>query len=1037
MKPQPLFNSPKSGFNAKRESLIVRSLMVLLAFLLSEELRGQTVITVGSSGADFTTIETAYSNGIPASVAGPYVIELQTNYNPAAEVFPISLVEKTGVSAVNTVTIRPAADVVTPFQITTSELNATFFLAGADYVIIDGRPGGAGNSKFLIIENTSVNVSNFAGAIGFINDASNNVVRYCIVKGSSPYASYPGGVVAFLTSAYSTGNDNNTIQYCDITSGSSAKPITLIGSFGSSGKTNSGNIIEYNNLFDQFSTGSSGSGIHIGSFSENFVIRNNSFYETIPVTLSSSNFRTHINIRGTDANGGHEISTNYLGGNAPLCAGSAMDLDGSAGPAQVMYRGIYIEAGGSTSISVQNNVVRNISIKSSHPTPFAGIYVSSGSVDIGTVTANIIGSASTTGSISVTSYSSSANTTYGIYLSGSGTFTVSNNNIGSITATNNAPTTETAGITCIYSTGTGSVTINNNIIGSDEVSNSIWAASNPSGTDVQNTYGILAQGNGPTIVISGNTIANLRNDYSGTTDLCGTYGIGVQGTGNYSIANNKVSYLYNANGNISTTEARGLAGIYNVATGNSGSSGQHITGNTVNNLYSTYSGANAVIPVGIYFEGEFPDTKAYESNIANNYIHSIFKGSTSTSSGIAGIILNNTGTPTYIHTRNVYNNIISLGTGENDNCLIYGIYEMNSGKRTINLYFNTVYIGGTPAGNINTFAANISGSHTNNVRNIRNNLLVNSRSRTSGTGRHFAMYFGNTVGATLNYNCYYAPGTGGALGYFSFPKSSLPIINTQDANSKTYNPQFVNPGGIYPADLRVQNDSLIGSGIAISGYTTDYDGVFVRPNPPTIGAIEFNNPLPVELTSFIARVSGGRVTLLWETATEVDNYGFEIERRKVSANDDSMKVNNWHKVGFVEGHSTTNSPKYYSFEDGNIAPGRYFYRLKQIDNDGDFAYSAEVFADVNSTPSKYRLDQNFPNPFNPSTVITWAIPVDGDVKLSVFNLLGEEVAVLFKGVAKAGNYSSSFDASSLPSGVYVYRLSSGIHSSMKKMLLQK
>lgn len=1012
-----------------------RAAALFLLLSLTGVVNGQTVITVGASGANYTTIETAYGTGIPATITGAYIIELQSDYNPSDESFPITLAAKTGASASNTITIRPAAGVSSAFNITANVTTQTFTLSGADFVIIDGRPGGTGSNKYITIENSSTNNSASTNTVQFINDACNNVIRYCTVKGSVTNGAAGSGAISFSTGT-TTGNDDNTIQYCDLTAGGGGRPYAMIGANGTSAKENSGNIIEYNNFYDHFVVGATSNGIAIGQYNIGFVIRNNNFYETTTFQPSGGYTYTHISLGGTTNSYGHEVLNNYFGGKQAECGGSAMEIDGGTIPVGAVYRAITVNAGTTTPCSIQNNIIRNINLKSNSASCFGGIYVTGGSTNIGTVTGNVIGSGTGNGSVYITSYYASSNTVYGIYLSGSGTLDVRNNTVGSITAANNDPVNETVSIIGIYSSATGTTTINTNTIGSTATANSIWASSYPTGTDAQRVYGIWGAGPGATGTISGNTIANLRNDYGGTANSCGTYGIGVQSTGNYTITDNKICYLYNANGNTTTTETRGLIGILNIATGNTGTDGQHITGNTINNLYCTHATA-AVQPVGIYVKSQFVDTRDYSSNYAGNFIHSIFVASTSTSAAIMGMHLDNSGTFTYNIDRNIFNNIITLGTGENDNCLVYGIYESNTGNRRSNIYFNTVYIGGSPNGNTNTFALNIAGSSASNTRDIKNNIFINARSRTGGTGKHYAAYFGYSSGLTVNYNNYYTPGTGGTLGYYpSADKTSLPIVTGQDANSLALDPQFVNAGGIYPADFRLQNSSLDVKGVAISGYGTDYGG-FTRPAAPTMGAIEFSNPLPVELTSFTARVSGNRVTLLWETATEIDNYGFEIERKKLPVNGDFSSGSEWQKIGFVPGHTISNSPKYYLFEDIDPAPARYNYRLKQIDNDGSFTYSGEVLADLNSVPVEYSLGQNYPNPFNPSTVIPWAIPIDGHVFVSIYNLLGEEVAVLFNGEAKAGTYSSSFNASSLSSGVYIYRLTAGSHSSAKRMMLQK
>ncbi|MHC1737156.1 MAG: T9SS type A sorting domain-containing protein [Ignavibacteriaceae bacterium] len=191
-------------------------------------------------------------------------------------------------------------------------------------------------------------------------------------------------------------------------------------------------------------------------------------------------------------------------------------------------------------------------------------------------------------------------------------------------------------------------------------------------------------------------------------------------------------------------------------------------------------------------------------------------------------------------------------------------------------------------------------------------------------------------------------------------------------------------------------------------------------------------PLPVELTSFTAKFIGGKINLNWSTATEVNNFGFEVERslRTEVGNQKSE----WEKIGFVPGHGNSNSVKEYSFTDDFNHSIRY--RLKQIDNDGTFAYSKEVEV-LNSKPSTYQLSQNFPNPFNPSTVISYQLPVSAQVSLKVYDVLGNEVASLVNLQQEAGSYNVTLDASTLASGTYIYRLIAGDNVAVKKLVILK
>ncbi len=238
----------------------------------------------------------------------------------------------------------------------------------------------------------------------------------------------------------------------------------------------------------------------------------------------------------------------------------------------------------------------------------------------------------------------------------------------------------------------------------------------------------------------------------------------------------------------------------------------------------------------------------------------------------------------------------------------------------------------------------------------------------------------------------------------------------------------------------------------------------------------YNAPLPVELISFTAELIGNAIILNWQTATEINNYGFEIERQILKqASQPTRQVQNdnylWEKVGFVEGAGNSNSPKEYSFFDDKTSEvfknlggldGSIQYRLKQIDFDGKFEYSEIITVETlqaTSLPTEFALEQNYPNPFNPATTIKYSIPntviasarlaetlsrqeakqsQEMNVTLKVYDILGNEVATLVNEKKDAGSYRVNFNASNLTSGVYLYRLntSSGYTMTKKLMLLK-
>lgn len=201
--------------------------------------------------------------------------------------------------------------------------------------------------------------------------------------------------------------------------------------------------------------------------------------------------------------------------------------------------------------------------------------------------------------------------------------------------------------------------------------------------------------------------------------------------------------------------------------------------------------------------------------------------------------------------------------------------------------------------------------------------------------------------------------------------------------------------------------------------------------------LDANTALPVELTSFTAALNNRAVELNWKTATEVNNYGFNVERRTKSEDGTPVSLGtSWKTLGFVQGHGNSNSPKEYSFEDKNPQVGKLQYRLKQIDFDGAFEYSDVVEVEVRA-PKQFVVYQNYPNPFNPTTNISYEIPVKSNVVIKVYDVLGSEVAVLLNEEKLPGRYQVEFKASHLPSGIYFYSINAGEYKSIKKMILLK
>jgi hypothetical protein len=190
-------------------------------------------------------------------------------------------------------------------------------------------------------------------------------------------------------------------------------------------------------------------------------------------------------------------------------------------------------------------------------------------------------------------------------------------------------------------------------------------------------------------------------------------------------------------------------------------------------------------------------------------------------------------------------------------------------------------------------------------------------------------------------------------------------------------------------------------------------------------------PLPVELTQFSSSVNANSVVLNWVTESEKNNKGFDIFRKDINSG--------WQKIGFVECKGNGNTHNMYSYSDINLSSNTYYYKLKQIDFNGNYKFYLLNAPVIIGIPAKYELKQNYPNPFNPSTRIQYSIPNDAFVTLKIYDESGREIANLVNTLMKAGIYSVNFNAGlyNLSSGIYFYKISAGNYSNIKKLVLIK
>ena len=776
----------------------------------------EVTATAGTAGpTGYATLKTAFDAINLGTHQGVITMKL---YASTSEIASAVLNASASPSSYTSVNIYPMAS---GLSISGAIDGPLVDLNGADYVTIDGRVNATGSAKDLILMNTSVSTIAGTSTVRFISDASNNIIRYCTLKGSTMVGN--GGVVCFQNNMGTNGNDDNTIDHNIITSSSdSARPTAAVACVWMTGSTAICDRITISNnmIYDFLQPESNYSrGHNISQGANSWTITGNSFYETTSYspTTNNTNFIIFVN---TGAN--HTISSNCIGGSSPLCGGTWT----KTASANNAFYGIYLNSG-KTGVEIQGNTIKNISWANTGNFTWRGIYLQGTcAVNIGTTLQNVIGEAAGNGSITLTAGASGA-TFYGIYLSNTGTTTVANTTIGSITALNTSATDAT-NICGIYKTGAGTLSLSSNTIGSTDgaTSNSIYATSTATGNE-QRVYGTNSAGT-RTVSVSGNTISKLTNGTTNTNTA--TLGL-INGlfisSGTNTVENNIIRDLTIANANTTgayTSSAGGL--IFNVGTAVI----QTISDNSIYNLSNSNAtfGGNVI---GLYYNGSNT-----ASSVSGNFIHSLSTSSSSTNASLYGICFNE-GNTTFS------NNIISLGGGITNGNAFYGIKNAGCGTNA-NLLFNTVDIEGAASGETaNTYALSNGGAVT---RDYRNNIFTNARSGGS-TGKHYAISLSSVSSLTIDYNDYYAPN--GVLGYLGGDITTLSSWKTapgMDAHSVAANPHFAVAGGTSAADFLPSTISLIAT--AGIGVTADYAGT--TRTYPAMGAWEYPvGPSSVEVTA--------------------------------------------------------------------------------------------------------------------------------------------------------------------------------------------
>ena len=790
---------------------ILSFLLVLSCFFAFSQV--SITATAGTAGpTTYTTLRSAFAAINSGTHQGVVTVNITGNITETQTAFLDS--SNNGTSSYTAVNITTAGS----FTISMNADTSLIHLKAADNVVFDGN-----NTLTLTNTHSGGNV------IEFSNDASNNTFKNLIIKGATNVDDNGDGFpllgVIWFGKGIATGNDGNTIENCDLDgTGNASCMIFSTGLFSSPGVQNSENVIKGNKIHDHISNTTTASmGIVLVEGNSGWTIENNSIYHTTAITTTLLLAVRGILILPDFTSDFHIVRGNFIGGNAPNAAGT-MNLTATGTNGAIGFIGIDIETGGDGN-TVENNTISNVN----------GTY----STALGTFT----------------------NAAIFAFIGGySGEATIKNNTISNISLNNGAGFLT---MQCILATarssgtaGTVSATINitNNTI------DNINCNSGGTAGDVQ-MYGIrleTSSGAGqssanianPTFNVTGNTIRNLTAPFAGAGTL--VRGISTNNSQGGSPASTaflvpKVDISSNIIENLSTSSSLSsysagvVTGIhFNGSTGAAnGIDLQKINNNTIHNLSANNAGDVGAVAVGIL-------ATTGKHQISGNKVYDLKNSATPVTAtnnpGIVGITIRSS-----VSASDVFNNFVSVGSGQNSNLSVFGIINNFNAAGPVNFQHNTVVVTGNGvAGNTKNTAAFIRGTETfaNTIATpvvVRNNIFINTR---GGGGKHYAI--ANTAatpatGWTSSHNNIFSS-TAANVALWGTADQTIAAYNTSaaDANTKSVSVSFVN---IATGDLHLDGASLTDAnlqGMVIAAITTDIDNDTRSTTAPFMGADEPN-----------------------------------------------------------------------------------------------------------------------------------------------------------------------------------------------------
>ncbi|MCX6270196.1 MAG: hypothetical protein NTU44_03080 [Bacteroidetes bacterium] len=772
------------------------------------------VLTIGgASDPDFPDLTSAFEAVTTFGLAGDIQLILQPGYSSLNEVFPLAA-PSLYVTGGYQLTLFPA---IPGLVIQSKSPAGTLKLDGVSNLIIDGRVNASGTEADLVIDNDSTGY-----AIQFINGSSQNLIEYCIIKGSNKISDKPGTICFYTSSVNSPGgNRDNTIDHCDISDGQYF-PTTAVYSEGSAGKDNKGNVITHCNISDFWNPSLPSNGIYLNKYSTGWNISANSFYQTGIRTATTANYHKAINLTNDYYCSVYEsftIEDNFIGGSGPGCSGNPWTvLPNTVGNG---FYGIVLVSNNPVNEIIRNNVIRNFLWNSSRVGSaqfpvWGGIKYQKTWPGKLTLCGNIIGDTTGTGSISISANSNQSSYSAGICIDDAtlSKSEIQNNGIGAVSI---LPGVSAHSFTAIELLVTGEYIVSGNLIGSNGTLNSLWINTGVTLNQTQTLTGISKGRNGR-ITLENNRISGLVNNYP--SNLARNQVIGIStNNGETHITGNFIAHLNNNCGN---SAQDGNACVIGIKVTSDIPSRFGISKNTIHSLVSTFSDVNGKPWVtGICLSGH---AGSY-SKISGNLVHSFDIPEATRESSMVGILLMN-------GNNQVDNNMVRLGikgdgTGIQLPLKIYGLVEQGGDN---NFYFNSLYIGGQ-CNSDSTETASLYSSHQTPRHRFLNNIFFNNRSNTGPSGWNYAIRLQNTSGLLSDYNVFYAPQAGGVLyGEGSLIKNTMQEIResvtSQELHSCQADPGFkMADGELSLVDLHIRDTSVVaGAGLPLPAIPYDFDG---------------------------------------------------------------------------------------------------------------------------------------------------------------------------------------------------------------------